>query len=222
MVTSLPTAYPYRQDKVTVIGQGIDTELFAPDNTEPDNPPMILCVGRLSPVKDHPTLLKAAHLSRQNWGKRFQVVILGKPATPQDEVYVCALHAQVKELGLEGFVRFEPAIPMGNLPVWYRRCTVHVNLTPTGFGDKVAWEAMACGRPCIVANEGFRKTLGNYADLLFFRHGDPKNLSEKLLAVHELSTMQREQIGLYLRNRVFQMHSLEKLADRLVSLFESI
>jgi glycosyltransferase involved in cell wall biosynthesis len=219
MVTSLPTAYPYRHDKLKVIGQGIDTELFAPDSPEPENPPMILCVGRLSPVKNHPTLLKAVHLLRQRLDRPFQVIILGKPATPQDEVYVQALRGQVRRLGLDDIIRFEPAVPMVNLPSWYQRCTVHVNLTPTGFGDKVAWEAMACGRPCIVANEGFRETLGNHGDLLFFRHGDPTNLSEKLFAVHELSAMEREQIGLYLRNRVIQMHSLKQLASRLVALF---
>jgi hypothetical protein len=31
IVTSLPTAYPYKHDKLRVIGQGIDTDLFVPD-----------------------------------------------------------------------------------------------------------------------------------------------------------------------------------------------
>ncbi len=35
MVTSLPGAYPYRKDKLSVIGQGIDTELFAPAPERP-------------------------------------------------------------------------------------------------------------------------------------------------------------------------------------------
>src|SRR5437870_12043767 len=30
IVTSLPSAYPYRRDKVSVIGQWMDTSLFAP------------------------------------------------------------------------------------------------------------------------------------------------------------------------------------------------
>ena len=64
MVTSVATAYPYRKDKVVVIGQGIDTDLFCPDGTPPEEPPMILCVGRLSHVKDHPTLIRAAALLR--------------------------------------------------------------------------------------------------------------------------------------------------------------
>jgi len=30
IVTSFPTSYPYKHDKVTVVGQGIDTDLFSP------------------------------------------------------------------------------------------------------------------------------------------------------------------------------------------------
>ncbi|KAB2647915.1 MAG: glycosyltransferase, partial [Verrucomicrobia bacterium] len=59
MVTSLPTAYPYRKDKLTVIGQGIDVALFTPATDGNVREDVILCVGRLSRVKDHPTLIRA-------------------------------------------------------------------------------------------------------------------------------------------------------------------
>ncbi|MGQ9663698.1 MAG: glycosyltransferase family 4 protein [Kiritimatiellia bacterium] len=223
MVTSLETAYPYRHDKLTVIGQGIDTDLFSPDEqTVPDDPPMILCVGRLSPVKDHPTLLRAAALLRREWGKPFRVVILGGPAGPQDEAYVRSLHRQVEELGLQDIVSFHPPVPMTELPNWYRRCTVLVNLTPTGSGDKVAWEAMACGRPCLVANEGFRETMGEYADLLIFRYRDEVNLASRLEAILNLEPCELNHLGAYLRQRVIEMHSLERLMDILIGLLESV
>jgi glycosyltransferase involved in cell wall biosynthesis len=162
MVASVATAYPYRKDKLVVIGQGIDTDLFCPDGSPPEEPPMILCVGRLSPVKDHPTLIRAAALLRERWKKPFRVVILGGPAGPKDEPYVRSLHRLVEELNLQDIVSFHPPVPQSALPNWYRRCTVHVNLTPTGLelGTKLAWEAMACGRPCLAANEGFRETCG--------------------------------------------------------------
>ncbi|MDW8103172.1 MAG: glycosyltransferase family 4 protein [Anaerolineae bacterium] len=220
MVTSVATAYPYRHDKLVVIGQGIDTDLFSPDdNVPPDKPPMILCVGRLSPVKDHPTLLKAVYLLRQRWDKPFQVVVLGNPATPRDESYAKVLHAQVKELGLEDIVHFEPAVPMVNLPSWYRRCTVYVNLTPTGSGDKVVWEAMACGKPCLVANEGFQETLGIYAAQLLFRYRDAEQLSDRFLWLLALPQEKRDMIGLYLRERVVKLHSLNHLTDQLLKIF---
>ena len=79
MVTSLPSSYPYDPDKLRVLGQGIDTDWFAPDKTRPQLPALILCAGRLSPVKDHVTLLKAVAMLRQRFRGQFQVVILGNP-----------------------------------------------------------------------------------------------------------------------------------------------
>jgi glycosyltransferase involved in cell wall biosynthesis len=220
MIASVPTAYPYKRDKLIAVGQGIDTKLFSPNGGEsPEDRPTILCVGRMSPVKDHPTLLKAARLLRKRGATAFRVVIVGGAAGPQDESYIQSLHEQVKELGLQDVVDFEPPTSLANLPSWYRRCTVHVNLTPTGFGDKVAWEAMACGKPCLVANEGFRETLGKYATPLLFRYGDANDLAGKLVGLLALSDRDRDQVGFYLRQRVIEMHGLDALAAKLVDLF---
>lgn len=220
MVASVATAYPYKHDKLTVVGQGIDIDLFSPDGTLVlDDPPIVFCVGRLSSVKDHPTLLKAAWFLRQRCIRSFRVVILGGAASPRDEYYIQSLHEQVKELGLQDLVYFEPPTSVANLPSWYRRCTIYVNLTPTGSGDKVAWEAMACGNLCLVANEGFRETFGRYADLLLFRHRNAEDLADRLLWALSLSGTERQNIGVYLREQVVKMHSLDHLATRLVNLF---
>ena len=221
MVTSVAPAYPYRQNKLIVVGQGIDTNLFSPDgNVSFKPPPVILCAGRLSPVKDHPTLLKAVQLLKQRGGQPLQVVILGGVGGPKDKPYVESLCRMVEELGLTDSVRFEPPLPMVDMPCWYQRSTVNVNLTPTGSGDKVALEAMSCGRPCIVANVGFRETLGRYAGTLLFRYGDPVDLAQRLEWICSLPDSKRVSTGGYLREQIIRMHSLSGLADRLVSVFE--
>ena len=192
MVASVASAYPYRRDKLVVTGQGIDTRRFtpgpsaaddppdAPRADPPDAPPLVLYVGRVSPVKDVATLVRAAGLLKEGGAPAFLVGIVGGPAVPGDEPYVAALRAQVADQGLDEEVWFHPLVPFEDLPSWYRRATVFVNLSPTGFGDKVAWEAMACGVPCVLANEGFRETLGRSADALLFRHGDARQLAERL------------------------------------------
>ena len=222
MVASVPTAYPYKHDKLTAIGQGIDLDLFSPDSrVGPEEPPMFLCAGRLSPAKDHPTLLAAASLLRSQYSEPFRVVILGGAGLARDESYVRALHQQVKELRLQETVFFETAVPIGKLPYWYRSCTAHVNLTPTGFGDKVALEAMACGRPCLVANEGFKETLGSYAEQCCYAYGDAGQLAQRMRWVLSRAQTERSEIGAYLRQRVESMHGLNQLARRLVNIFES-
>ncbi len=212
MVTSLPNAYPYRHDKLAVIGQGIDTTLFAPAAAASVDDEVILCVGRISPVKNHATLLRALALLPE----RFRVVILGATAGAADEACAAGLRQLAQELGLEKRVVFAPPVPCAELPAHYRACAVHVNLTPAGFGDKVAWEAMSCGRPCLVANDDFRETLGRYESELFFRNGDAADLAGKLRALLARSAGERAEIGAYLRTQVGRLHSLPGLADRIL------
>ena len=222
MLASLPTAYPYKHDKLVVVGQGIDTDLFLPDGEQPEHPPIVLCVGRLSPVKDHPTLIEAAALLRQSRCNPFRVVIVGGPAGPRDDDYVRSLHEQVSTLGLKDVVHFEPAVAIDMLPRWYCRCSLLVNMTPTGSGDKVVWEAMACGRPCLVANEGFKDTLGEFADRFLFGYGNAQELAERLKWTLSLSDDRRRLIGNQLRQNVVQRHSLRRLSERLVNLFTQL
>lgn len=222
MVSCLPISYPYLAAKLKALGHGIDMELFSPGDNEPAEPPMILCVGRISPIKYHPTLIKAAALLRERWSGPFQVVILGNPASRQDESYARSLRESVRSLDLEDLVHFQPGVPVTQLPPWYRRAAVHVNLTPTGFGDKVALESMACGRPCLTANEGFRETLGDYAFELLYRHGSPEDLAGKLEVLLQKKADELNTMGAYLRQQVSQKHSLENLANKLLYLFQEL
>lgn len=216
IVTSLPTTYPYRRDKVVVIGQGIDTDLFTPSGISPDTPPMILSVGRLAPVKDQVTLLDAAARLRTRGDFKFTIVLLGEAVGDEGRRYAASLRTRCEDLKVDDVVRFEPPLEPRQLPQWYQRATVHVNLTKTGSGDKVAWESMSCGRPCVAANEGFRDTFGRYAEQLLFPHGDSAALAERLASLLALSRAQYRDMGTYLREQVMGSHGLQGLADRVL------
>ena len=123
---------------------------------------------------------------------------------------------------MEEMVHFVGAVPNRAVVDWFRRCTVHVNLSPTGALDKAALEAMACGRPSMVANEAFREILGPWADYLMFRHGDSQDLTRKLRRVLDMDTVTREHMQRDLRNVVVERHNLTHLIDRLVDLFDTL
>ncbi|UKO98439.1 glycosyltransferase family 4 protein [Nostoc sp. UHCC 0870] len=223
MVASVATAYPYKLDKLVVIGQGIDTNLFCTNQQNIDNKtPLILCAGRISPVKNHLTLLKATALLRQRWNRQFKVLILGSIPNREGELYFQSLKAITEQLGIGDIVDFKLGVPMLELPQWYQRCVVHINLTPTGFGDKVAWEAMSCGKPCLVANEGFKETLGQYQEELLFRYEDVEDLVKKLMNILTLPTQEQENIGYYLRKQVISRHSLDNLSQNILSLIKQL
>lgn len=214
MVASVPTAYPYRKDdgKFVAIGQGIDTSVFAPDGAPP-LPPQILSVGRISRVKDQTTLVRAVARLRDRGVGPFRVTILGEAL---DAAYAAELHGLIAELGLGDLVSVEPNVRMEALPALYRACTIHVNLTPTGSGDKVAWESMACGRPCVYANEGFDETVGSARGSLYFPHGDASALADRLSGLLSMSQRERDAVGEETRRGVERLHSLDRLARRIL------
>lgn len=218
MVSINRSSYPYRHDKLLTLGQGIDTNLFSPDGTEALDPPLLLSVGRISPIKDLLTLIEAVHLLRRR-GYDIRCGLVGD-APERDRAYAQRVYTRLKQFGLERTV--ECVGPVSNTKVvhWYRRCFAHINLCPTGALDKAALEAMACGRLSLVANEGFRDTLGQWADWLLFRHGNPTDLAQKVERLLQMSHSERQAMAAGLRQSVVEQHGLARLADRLVEIFE--
>jgi glycosyltransferase involved in cell wall biosynthesis len=217
MVSINKDSYRYQHDKFVSLGHGIDIDLFSPNGIASENPPLLLSVGRLSPIKDLITLLEAVCLLRQ---RKYDVrCALVGDAPERDRFYAGQVKNKIEYLGLAGIVQLAGAVPQQQVVSWYGRCFAHVNLCPTGALDKAALEAMACGKPSLVANEGFRETLGPWGCRLLFRHGDPGDLSRKIEWLLQQSGVERSLIGEDLRQVVLARHSLERLAEQLVTLF---
>ena len=81
---------------------------------------------------------------------------------------------------------------------------------------------MSCGTPVVVASEGFRKTLGLYADRFLLHDVDPATIASAVESTCTLSKEERMQIGRYMRTQVMTLHSLEGLAGRLHSLSKDL
>jgi glycosyltransferase involved in cell wall biosynthesis len=221
MTTSLPRTYGYRRDKLRIIGQGIDTRLFSPDGGELEDPRVILCAGRLSAVKDHETFVRAVTSLRGRVAQPFRAVILGDAPLGQ-EGYSESLRRLIRETAAEDLITMQRGVPMESLRRWYCGATVHVNLTPAGFGDKVALEGMSCGRPVVVANDDFRETLGAHADRLLFRPGDAESLAGLLAWLLSRPTDEVSAMGADLGAEVRARHSLGGLADRIVGVLTEV
>ena len=150
-------ALGYPRDRMRTIPNGIDTQRFRFDADArarvrgewhvPDDALLVGLIGRLDPMKDHPTFLAAnARLAAHDPRWRFVCVGEGKAE------YAATLHAQADELGLAD--RLIWAGPRGDMPAVYSALDV---LASTSYGESfpnVVAEAMACGRPCVVTDVG--------------------------------------------------------------------
>jgi len=221
MVSINVSSYPYPGSKLTTLGHGIDTELFKPNDTiSPDDPPLILFVGRLSPIKDPVSFIRAARLLANK--HRFQVALIG-PILGRDREYSRILMEELELLRKTVPAQYIGGLPQRQLPNWYQRCFALVNCSPSDSAlDKTVLEAMACGKLALTSISGFETTMEQEASFLLFRAGDPRDLASKLANLLKLPPKSVEDMGHYLRRQTIQNHSLSKLAENLTILLHKL
>ena len=148
----------YPPDKMVVISNGIDTERFQPDSEAgakvrsewgiSENTILIGLVGRLSPMKDHPTFLQAAALlSKEREDVRFVCVGVG------EENYAKELYQLADDLGISEKILW--AGGRSDMPAVFNALNIACSSSSDGEGfANVVGEAMACGVPCAVTDVG--------------------------------------------------------------------
>ena len=225
VVTASKESFRIRSNKIIITGHGIDTDRFKPaKNLERKNKSkkIILSVGRISPIKNYETFIKAADILVNEKGmKDLEFVIVGGVPMASQEEYYEKLKKMVKELELEDYVKFVGAVPHTEVVKYYQQCDIFVSTSQTGSVDKVVLEAMACEKPVLVCNETFRELLRPYENLCLFRHKNFKDMAEKLKNIIANKHLW-EKIGIHNREKVISNHSISHLADSLTNIFREV
>jgi glycosyltransferase involved in cell wall biosynthesis len=140
-------------ERISVVYEGVDHDLFRPTERRPVPPPYVLVVGSEQPRKNLGTIFRAlAHLKREPRFASLRLVKLGAPGgreAPFREQTLAALRAS----GLsDEDVLFVGHATVDELPAYYggAACLLFPSLYE-GFGLPPL-EAMACGCPVVVSD----------------------------------------------------------------------
>ena len=245
VVSADASSFPYKTDKLRVIGHGIDTDFYAPPLPESQNagqgiqapssggiiqtslPPgvgragdggdlLVVQVARLAAIKHQATTIEAVARTKA----RLALIGGAQPGTPAG--YESRLQGLARRLALEDRCELAGDLPPSDVRAWYGRATVAVNMSPPGLFDKAALESMACAVPTVVCNPAFAPLLDDYADLLLTAGpNDVSGLSERLDRLFTLSAAERARIGSRLRANVVREHSLPQLIERLLTVLRT-
>jgi glycosyltransferase involved in cell wall biosynthesis len=170
---------------VVVIENGIEPERFYYDECgrrhkraswhAAADTPVVGCVARLDPMKDHATLLQAFARLRQSHSDA-RLICVGTFVEP----YFSELRELVRRLRLEGVVRWIEHEP--NLSPVYSGFDALCLSSAYGEGfSNVLAEAMACGVPCVASDVGDASRILSSADQLVPPR-DPDSLARALAA----------------------------------------
>jgi glycosyltransferase involved in cell wall biosynthesis len=208
-------AHGYPRHKIVVIPNGIDTERFQFDvggrqrlrsaweiSTEEV---LIGVVGRLDPLKDHPTFLRAASLLAKQ-DKCYRFVCVGDGPSE----YANKLRQEAQALGLND--RLIWVCGRDDMAAVYSAFDIACSSSCSEGLPNVVLEAMGCSRPCVVTDVGDSATVvGDTGKVV--PPGDPLVLSGALAHLTLLGPKEWSLLGLQARMRIVEQFSLDRHLD---------
>jgi len=216
-----------RDDQITVVHNGIDTNRFAQvldgfDRAEflrskglPADAPLVGSIGELRSLKRHGDFIRAAAIIAQGFPAT-HFVLAGVDTSPAGEVRK-QLDQLVAELQLND--RFHFLGWLDEAEKLLAALDVFVSASETeSFGLAIA-EAMAAGTAVVAtATEGAREVIDDEKSGLLVPIADPARLAEaiaRLLASEE----QRKEIGRRAQNEVARRFSLQRMVDEIEQIY---
>lgn len=137
----------FREDAVTVIPPG--TNPFFTPGGERSATPLLVAVGRLTPVKDFPRLVRVAARARELAGDGpggLELVVVGEGYSRPE------IEAEVDRVGGRGWVHLPGRVSDDELLDLYRRAWLATSAsTREGWGMTLT-EAAACGTPAVASD----------------------------------------------------------------------
>jgi len=210
----LEATYGVDPTRIVVLPCGVDTRCFSPGGRRAE-PPLVVCVARLVPVKNLRLLLEACRLLRDR-GRDFRCVIVGDGRS-RDE-----LAALRDRLRLRRVVDLVGPAPQVEVLAWWRRAAAAA-LTSDSEGMPVSlMEAGACGVPALatavggapeLVQDGVTGLLAAAGDVEAVAAGLERFLGDARFAAR---------LGAAARRRIEERFSLERQVDGLVSLWSSV
>lgn len=183
---------------------------------------LLLSVGRISPVKDYFTIIKAMnYLIKEKGLTNAELMIVGEPFEYKDRKYLEELKEEVLRLGLNNHIKFVGAVSYDKMNKLYYKGDIIISASRTGSLDKVILEAMASGK-LVLTSLPIDDVLGVYASILKYAIGNHIELAEKIYNLLNIDRKREREICEYLRMVVIKEHSLSRFIDRVIGEFKNI
>jgi glycosyltransferase involved in cell wall biosynthesis len=209
-----PFAFSARYSKAKQMPAGVDIEVFRPSGTTERQADSILFLGRISPVKNVETLIKAAEILDEK-GVDFQLRIYGGTT---DQAYFGKIKHMAGPLTRKQKLELAGPLPNSKTPPVYQSHSIFVNLTNSGSLDKATLEAMACGCLAVVSNRYFEDILPK--DFVF-KEKDAEDLARKLGQIIAMDSGRAQEVRRANAEFARSQHSLSGLVDELTESLRS-
>lgn len=213
--TATKESFNLKSKKLQIIGHGINVSEFICKERQVSSVLNILHVGRITPIKNCDTVIRAVGKLSEKSGLNFKLNFIGDTVMESDKKYLYDLKQMVSELGLQDKINFLGSIHYSEIKKYYCQSDLLINACPTGGIDKAVLEAMASGVSVLVSNRAFEHFFGGFADLLIFEERNSDDLAVKIDNL--LSTDRQKEITTFLSQMAKRNFNLDTLVKKIIA-----
>lgn len=110
--------------------------------------PYLLYVSKLDTYKHHNEVVRGYAMLPAHLRDAYRLILVGEAEGEQAQ----QLHALIRELGVEGYVRVLGAVPYEDLPGYYQNATANIFASSCENCPNIMLEALASGRPLLASD----------------------------------------------------------------------
>jgi len=178
VVTASNSSFPYKSNKLNVVGHAIDYDQFLNKRGKVLNKEFLI-LSRISKSKNLEVAIDGFLKSKFS---NHNISIVGDAVSKEDVEYKNKLS---KKYELNKNVIFLGKIPHKDLPSLMNKYSFHINATPEGFYDKSVLEAISGGLFSLYANKDYDKHFKKDMHYLTKFELNQRSLSDVLNSVYE-------------------------------------
>jgi len=210
--------------KIAVIPCGVNLNLFRPIDKETarkrlrlDHEKVMLCVGRIDPLKGLDQLLRALTYIKSNEAPR--LIIVGGDQHSQPEMR--ALQRMAQELHVEDRVSFVGSVAQEKLPLYYSAADICVIPSYYESFGMVALESLSCGTPLVATDVGgMRHIIRNNEAGRIVEDNTPRQLASTISDL--LSQTQDQAQGVETRRAAIAEFSWANITEMMVREYDRV
>ena len=213
VVTASNSSFPYKSNKLNVVGHAIDYEQFLNKRQELLNKEFLI-LSRISKSKNLEVAIDGFLKSKFS---KHNISIIGDAVTKEDLEYKNKLSKKYE--GNENVI-FLGKIPHKDLPSLLNKFSYHINATPEGFYDKSVLETISNGLFNFYANKDYDKHFKKDMHFLTKFELNQRSLTDVLNSVYDQEDKNILRVIKYSQLSVSK-ESLQTIFDRIVATVES-
>lgn len=202
-----------KSEKIAVIHNGIDTDLFVPGERSTSDKKQLLWIGRFANGKGVDYLIDAFQLLISKHTNLFLIMVGRGPEKER-------IQNKIRDLGLDASITMKDFIPNSEIVQLYQNSNIFILPSLEEGVPRTILEAMSCGIPIVCSKLPQLVDIVNNCGFLVPTK-DPVAIADRVLEIIADSTL-AEQLGKNGRENVVANYSWKDTVEQTIRLYEGL